>query len=56
MPVACSGKPSATGASYIVVDSMQRLFGRYVGWCRLRISFEGLASVSEVLTSSDSCT
>ena len=54
MAVACSGKPSATGASCIVVDTMQMLFDRYIGCYRLRISFEGLASVSEVLTSSDS--
>ena len=27
-----SSKPSATGASSVVVDSMQLLFGRHVGW------------------------
>jgi len=41
MAVAGSGKSSATGASCTVVDPMQILFGRYVGWCRLGISFKG---------------
>ena len=33
MPFVSSGRPSATGAPSVVVDSMQMLFGRHVGWC-----------------------
>jgi len=32
MPLVSSGRPSATGAPSVVVDSMQILFGRHVGW------------------------
>ena len=35
MPLVSSGRPSATGAPSVVVDSMQMLFGRHVGWCPL---------------------
>ena len=33
MPLVSSGRPSATGAPSVVVDFMQMLFGRHVGWC-----------------------
>ena len=33
MPLVSSGRPSATGAPSVVVDSMQMLFGSHVGWC-----------------------
>ena len=33
MPLASSGRPSATGAPFLVVESMQMPFGRHVGWC-----------------------
>ena len=43
--------PSAAGALSVVVDSMQMLFGRRVGWCPGITPFghiEGLASGSDV--------
>jgi len=43
--------PSATGALSVVVDSMQMLLGRRVGWCPGITPFghiEGLASGSDV--------
>ena len=33
MPLASSGRPSATGAISHVVASMQMPFGRHVDWC-----------------------
>ena len=47
MPLVSSGRPSATGAPSLVVDSMQVLFGRHVGWFQAR-SFECLASGNNV--------
>ena len=32
MPLASYGRPSATGASSVVVDFVQMLFSRLVGW------------------------
>ena len=46
-----SSKPSATGASSVVVDSMQLLFGRHVGLCpgtTPLMNFEGLPFGSDV--------
>ena len=33
MALVSSGRTSATGAPSVVVDSMQMLFGRHIGWC-----------------------
>ena len=46
MLLASSGRPSATGHPPVVVDSIQILFGRHIGWYpdttrRLGISCEG---------------
>ena len=34
MPLVSSGRPSATCASSVLVDSMQILFSRDAGWCQ----------------------
>jgi len=33
MPLASSDRLSATGVPSVVVDSMQLMFDRHVGWC-----------------------
>ena len=51
MALAAFDRPSATGSSSVVVESMSTLFGRRVGWTENTPfgSFEGAASGSEVL-------